>query len=131
MRASRILTLSLAVLLASAASLTYTAPAQANDTRVRIYVDLGDVFFDYGRPYYRYDRAPVYVAYDNWGHRRYYRYAPRYVSYGPPAYYGSYGYGYGRRDGRYDRRYDRDHRRNWRDRDDDRGRGHDRRDRRW
>ncbi len=115
------------------AAIPSTAQADA-----RIYVDLGDVFFSYGRPHYRYDRAPLYVTYDGYGHPRYYRYAPRrvyrsnyYGGYYDPYYngrvvvrprvvYGS-GYRHGYRHGYYndrhrghrghghDRRYDRRH----------------------
>ncbi len=43
----------------------------------RIYVDLGDVSFSYGQPYYRYDRTPLYITYDHHHRPRYYRHAPR------------------------------------------------------
>ena len=52
--------------------------AQAYDD-ARIYVDLGDVSFSYGRPYWRYDNTPLYVTYDRWNRPRYYRYGPRRV----------------------------------------------------
>jgi hypothetical protein len=87
MRASRWLMISLAALLAGAT--LAPSPAQA-DTRVRIYLGLGDVLFASGRPYYRHDHSPVYVTYDRWGHRRYYRYAappPYGYAYGRPVYY--------------------------------------------
>lgn len=102
---------------AAVAGLAYSDHAQA-DTRVRVSVDLGDVRIDYGRPYYRYDRTPVYVEYDRWGHPRYYRYVesryyyggPRVVyQYGGPPAWGARANGHWR---------DRDER-HWRDRDDD------------
>jgi len=71
------------------------APSTAQADNTRIYVNLGDVSFDYGRPYYRYDRAPLFVSYDRWGHKRYYRHAPRYA----PRHANRYGY----RDRHYDR----------------------------
>jgi len=77
MRASRWLILPLAVLIGGA----ITAPAAQADSPVRIYVGLGDVLFDGGRPYYRYDHSPVYVVHDEYRRVRYYRYAP------PPRYY--------------------------------------------
>jgi len=89
MRTSRWLVLPLAALLSAAAF----APAAQADGPVRIYVGLGDVLYDGGRPYYRYDHSPVYVVRDNYQRVRYYRYAPapryyapvRYVA--PPRYY--------------------------------------------
>lgn len=136
MRASRWLVISLAALMAGAAM----APTAQADTRVRVYLGLGDVRFDAGRnPYYRQDRSPVYVTYDSRGNRRYYRYAalpPRYYSrpgyYAPaPVYYyqpAPRPYYRDSRWDRYDRRYERDDRHDRHDRDDrnDR-RDHDRR----
>ncbi len=95
----------LAATLAAGAALP--APAQAAGPSVRLIVDLGDVVFRNGQPYYRYgnygydDR--LIVERDYRGRPVYYRYAPQYNrDYGPP--YGN-AYGYHRnRDGRYSRR---------------------------
>lgn len=95
----------LAATLAAGAALP--APAQAAGPSVRLIVDLGDVVFRNGQPYYRYgnygydDR--LIVERDYRGRPVYYRYAPQYDrDYGPP--YGN-AYGYHRnRDGRYSRR---------------------------
>jgi hypothetical protein len=86
MRVSPLLVLSCFALLAVAAFAP--SPAQA-DPRVRIYLGVGDVLFQSGRPYYRRDHSPVYVAYDEWGRRHYYRYAgpPPGYAYGRPRYY--------------------------------------------
>jgi len=81
-----------ALLLGSAGLLGLAAtPSTAQADNTRIYVNLGDVSFDYGRPYYRHDRAPLFVSYDRWGHKRYYRHAPRHA------------YRSGNRDRHYDR----------------------------
>jgi|SRR4249919_1548716 len=117
MRTSHLLAVSLAAVLATAAM----APAAQAQTRVRISVNLGDVLYVSGHPYYRGDRSPVYVEQDRWGHRQYYRYAePRRVVYVPAPYYANnyrpqpyYGH---------DDRWDRDHRHH----DNGRHRGHDR-----
>lgn len=138
MRASRWLVIFLAAVLAGAAS---APPAQA-DTRVRVYLGLGDIRFDAGRnPYYRHDHSPVYVAYDHWGNRRYYRYAaPRPRYYGRPSFHApAPGYYYrpaprpyyrgsrwDRRDDRFDQRFDHRHEGRY-DRRDDEDRDGDRR----
>ncbi len=57
---------------------TVPSNAQAFDN-TRIYVNLGDVGFSYGRPYWRYDNTPLYVTYDRHHRPRYYRHAPRRV----------------------------------------------------
>lgn len=131
----------LAAALATGAALP--APAHAAGPLVRVIVDLGDVVFRNGQPYYRYghygydDR--LIVERDYRGRPVYYRHVPRDYDdrYGPP--YGN-AYGYHRvRDGRYmrqicdsrgrcraeyyDPRYDRRH-----DRDDRYGDRYDRRD---
>lgn len=54
-------------------------PSTARADNARIYVDLGDIAFEYGRPYYRYDRSPLYVTYDRYVRPRYYRHGPRQV----------------------------------------------------
>jgi hypothetical protein len=109
--------LSLMLAAAGAIGLAGAAPAQARDAR--IYVDLGDVSFSYGRPYYRYNNEPLYVVYER-GYPRYYRHDRGYryggpVYYAPPPvyYYDRYHdrpyYGYNdRRDWRRDHRRDRD-----------------------
>ena len=56
------------------------------DHRDRIYVDLDDVVFSYGRPTWRYNREPLYVVHER-GYPRYYRFAgPAYTRYYPPRY---------------------------------------------
>lgn len=131
MRASRWLVLSLAALLGTAAM----APAAQADTRVRIYLGLNDIGFGAGhQPYYRQDRSPVYVTYDSWGNRRYYRYAPQSRYYQQPRYYAPAPVYYYRpaprpyyQDQRWDRRDNRHDRRDDRRRDNDRdGRWNDR-----
>lgn len=113
----------------------YPTPARADDDLVRIIVDVADVIYHGGNPYYRhgnygrYDR--VVVVRDRYGHRSYYRDVPR--SYynrhyrGRPPYGVAHGY-YDRKrcdkHGRctvryYDPRHDRHYRDDWR---------HDRRD---
>ncbi|MCR6686614.1 hypothetical protein [Pseudoxanthomonas sp.] len=109
--------------------------AEAADVQVRVLVDVADLIFRSGRPYY-YDRGyyqPVVIEYDRWHRPVYYRYAPRPVvvhapppryyapppprHYAPPPHYRA-GYRYSdRRDWRDDRG-----RNDWRH---DRGRGHD------
>lgn len=118
------------------------APVQAQDDLTRVLVDIADVVFQSGVPYYRYGDYGRYdrlvVQRDRYGRPVYYRYVPRYDNgrQGPP-YGNAYGYwrngpGSGYRDvdcnkhgkckvtyydGRYDRRWDdRDH-----DHDRDRG----------
>lgn len=106
-------------------ALTAAPPARAQDDLVRVLVDVADVIFRSGAPYYRhggYDDRLVLVR-DRDGHARYYRYLPR-----------GHG-GHGDRDVKcnkhgkckikysyYDPRYDRDryrrHARHDRDRDD-------------
>jgi len=56
---------------------TSAMPSNVQAQDARIYVDLGDVSFSYGRPYHRYDRTPLYISYDRYDRPRYYRYAPR------------------------------------------------------
>ncbi|AKC88346.1 hypothetical protein WQ53_10605 [Pseudoxanthomonas suwonensis] len=71
------------------------AKAQAADVQVRLLVDVADLIFRSGRPYY-YDHGhyhPVVVEYDRWHRPVYYRYAPPpppvviYRSAPPPRYY--------------------------------------------
>lgn len=105
-----------------------TARAQSGDDWVRVLVDIADVIYHSGYPYYRYDygdygaRYRLIVVRDRYGRPNYYRYVPRdRYQYGPP-YGNAYGYRrhhrnpvttrcdrYGRcyyYDSRYDRRYD-------------------------
>ena len=108
--------------------------ASAADVQVRVLVDVADLIFRSGRPYY-YDQGyyqPVVIEYDRWHRPVYYRYSPRPVvvhappryyapppprHYAPPPHYRA-GYRYSdRRDWRDDRG-----RNDWRH---DRGRGHD------
>jgi len=72
------------------------APAQANDDLIRVIVDVADIVFRNGQPYYRhggygYDDRLV-VSRDRYGRPVYYRYVPRHDQrYGPP-YGNAYGY---------------------------------------
>lgn len=81
-----------ATLLLVAGLFAFAAPARASDY-TRIYVDLGDVYFEYGRPYYRHGGERLYVTH--------YYGKPRYYYYGKPRYYGHghhyRGHGYGHR----------------------------------
>jgi hypothetical protein len=131
----------------------FPAPARASDDLVRLIVDVADVIYHGGNPYYRhgnygrYDR--VIVVRDPRGHRRYYRDVPRNYHYrsGPPygVAHGYYRNGPGKHGHKcnkhgkcratyYDPRHDRD-RYDRRYRDDRRYRGRDGRrygdDRRW
>ena len=117
------------------------APAQAQDSLTRTLVDIADVVFQSGVPYYRYGNYGQYdrltVQRDRYGRPVYYRYAPYgYNARQSPPYGNAYGYwnnGRGSRnsnvscnkhgkckttyyDPRYDHSWDRDH-----DRDHDRG----------
>ena len=105
--------------LAGTAALVPAQRAHAADVQVRVLVDVADLIFRSGRPYYH-DRGyyhPVVVEYDRWHRPVYYRYEPRpvvvYRLAPPPRYYapprhhapppGHYRVGY------YDdRRHDRD-----------------------
>ena len=102
----------LAAALAGAATLLPSQKAEAADVQVRVLVDVADLIFRSGRPYY-YDDGyyrPVVVEYDHWHRPVYYRYAPRPVVvyrppprhyHAPPHYRVSYR-DYDRYDGRYD-----------------------------
>ena len=127
---------------ALAAGALAPAPAQARDPLVRVIVDLGDVVFRAGHPYYRYGRYGdddrLIVERDRYGRPVYYRYVADDGYRAGPPYGRAYGYrhhrdryAYGRercdRRGRcrveyYDPRHDRD---DWRDDRDDRRRWHD------
>lgn len=129
---------------ALAAGALAPAPAHASDPLVRVIVDLGDVVFRAGHPYYRYGRYGdddrLIIDRDRYGRPVYYRYVTREAYRAGPPYGRAYGYGrhdrhgYGRErcDSRgrcrveyYDPRYDRDDDRDdWRD-DRRRWRGHD------
>ncbi len=68
-----------AMLLSLGIVLLLPARAQAADVQVRVLVDVADLIFRSGNPYY-YDRGhyhPVVVEYDQWRRPVYYRYAPR------------------------------------------------------
>jgi hypothetical protein len=118
------------------------APAQAQDDLARVLVDIADVVFQSGVPYYRYGDYGRYdrlvVQRDRYGRPVYYRYVPRHDGRRGPPFGNAYGYwrngpGSGYRDvdcnkhGKckviyYDGRYDRrDHGwwdgRRWRDDD--------------
>jgi hypothetical protein len=88
MDASRVFAFSLAALLATAASLAISTPAQAG-TRIRVYIGTPDVVIESGQPYYRADHSQLYVENDSYGQPRYYRYSDEpavAVVSGPPAY---------------------------------------------
>lgn len=82
-------TLILSLSLAALAAVGLTASPQARASDLRVYVDLGDIVFDYGRPYYRHGYVPLYVETIRYGPPRYY-YHPRPVRhyhYAPPGHY--------------------------------------------
>ena len=65
--------------LAGTAALVPAQRAHAADVQVRVLVDVADLIFRSGRPYYH-DRGyyhPVVVEYDRWHRPVYYRYEPR------------------------------------------------------
>lgn len=99
---------------AGATGLATSGSADAFDGG-RVYIDIGDVSFSYGRPYWRYNREPLYVVYER-GYPRYYRVVDRGYRYGYDPYW-RYDDRYVRYD-RFDRydRYDRRHRHGPRDR---------------
>jgi len=135
--------------LAAALGMGFAMPvpqAQAQDDLTRVLVDIADVVFRAGTPYYRYGQYGQYdrlvVQRDHYGRPVYYRYMPNGYNarYNPP-YGNAYGYR-GKGNDRYyrdvdcnkhgkckvtyyDPRYDRHHDdrrwddRRWRDRDDD------------
>jgi hypothetical protein len=79
----------LATVLAATAAFGVVRPSSAQAADVRVYVDMGDVAFEYGRPYYRYNHEPLYVIYDSYNHPvRYYRVV------NSDYYYSNYGDGY-------------------------------------
>ncbi|RNF84420.1 hypothetical protein [Montanilutibacter psychrotolerans] len=88
----------LAAGLVIAALLPTPVQAQSGSDLVRVIVDVADVVYHSGHPYYRHgnygygDR--LIVVRDRYGHRRYYRHVPRGYRQGPP-YGNAYGY-YGR-----------------------------------
>ena len=68
----------LAVALAGAASVLPARQAHAADVQVRVLVDVADLVFRSGHPYY-YEQGhyqPVVVEYDRWRRPVYYRYGP-------------------------------------------------------
>jgi hypothetical protein len=89
------------------------APARADDDLIRVLVDVADIVFRNGQPYYRhghdgYDDRLI-VSRDRYGRPIYYRYVPRNAYRDDPPY--GYAYGYHRNrdgfvrdpDGRYSR----------------------------
>ena len=144
---SRLLAPSVLALALGAGFSVPAAPVQAQDDLTRAIVDIADVVFRAGVPYYRYGDYGRYdrlvVQRDRYGRPVYYRYVPREVYRQGPPYGNAYGYqrnrGYpvtGQRNMKcnkhgkckvayYDPRYDRDGRhdryyddRRWRDHDD-------------
>jgi hypothetical protein len=88
----------IAPLLAAGLGLAALLPApQARAADIRVFVDLGDLVFRAGVPYYRYggDYGRVYVEYDRYGRPHYYRRMPERVvyRYAPPPPRG-HGWGY-------------------------------------
>lgn len=101
-------------------------PARASDDLVRVIVDVADVIYHSGRPYYRhghgyYPDNRVVIVRDRYHRPTYYRYVPRTVYYARPPYGRAHGHyrnapRYDYRHVRYDDRYDRyDRRHDWRD----------------
>lgn len=83
------------------------APAQARDDLVRVIVDLPDIVFRSGHPYYRHGGNYGYndrliVERDRRGRPVYYRYVPREAYHRGPPYGNAYGY-HRNRDNRYSR----------------------------
>lgn len=136
--------------LAAALGMGFAMPApqaQAQDNLTRVLVDIADVVFQSGSPYYRYGNYGQYdrlvVQRDPYGRPVYYRYVPQgYNARYSPPYGNAYGYRGKDHDNRYyrdvdcnkhgkckvtyyDNRYERDHHdrwwdgRRWHDRDDD------------
>lgn len=74
----------LATALAATAAFGAFESSNAQAATVRVSVDTGDVIFDYGRPYYRVTREPIYVVYTN-NQPTYYRVVSRTTYSGPGA----------------------------------------------
>jgi hypothetical protein len=102
--------------MAATAAFGMVRPSTAQASDVRVYVDLGDVAFEYGRPYDRYNHEPLYVVYDSYNRpMRYYRVVDRdyyyragYYRPAPPPWAPAYGYRHYRHHHRYyynDREY--------------------------
>ncbi|KAF1694596.1 hypothetical protein [Pseudoxanthomonas koreensis] len=113
-----------ATALTGAATLLPAPRAHAADVQVRVLVDVADLIFRSGRPYY-YESGyyrPVVVEYDHWHRPVYYRYAPRpvvvYHRPAPPRHYHAPKYRVSYNDYRYDDRKHHDHHGK-------KGRGHD------
>lgn len=107
--------------------------ARASDDLIRVLVDVADVVYHSGQPYYRHGRGYGYddrviIVHDRYRRPTYYRYVPRVVYYSPPPY--GRAHGYYRNSPRYDNRYVRydryDRHRYDRNRYDRRDRDHDR-----
>jgi hypothetical protein len=82
--------------------------ARASDDLVRVLVDVADVIYHSGQPYYRYGRGYGYdnriiIVRDRYHRPTYYRYVPRAVYYSAPPY--GRAHGYYRNSPRYDNRY--------------------------
>ncbi len=73
----------------------FPSPARADDDLVRVIVDVAEIVFRSGQPYYRYGDyghdSRLVVSRDHRGRPVYYRYVPRDGRYGPP-YGNAYGY---------------------------------------
>jgi hypothetical protein len=80
--------LMLSLSLAALAGIGLFATSQARASDLRVYVDLGDIAFDYGRPYYRHGHVPLYVEHVRYGPPRYYYHrSVRHHHYPPPGHY--------------------------------------------
>lgn len=82
--------------------------ARASDDLVRVLVDVADVIYHSGQPYYRHGRGYGYdnriiIVRDRYHRPTYYRYVPRTVYYSAPPY--GRAHGYYRNSPRYDNRY--------------------------
>jgi hypothetical protein len=96
-----------ALVAALGAGALFPAPARAADDLIRVIVDVADIIYRNGHPYYRhggygYDNRIV-VERDYRGRPVYYRYAPRHGYTPDPPYGNAYGY-HRNRDNRYSRR---------------------------
>jgi hypothetical protein len=98
-----------------------TLQAATAQAAVRVYVGAGDVAFEYGRPYYRYNHEPLYVVYDSYNRPvRYYRVVDSNTYYSTDYYRPAPEYGY-----RHYRRHHRHYHYNDYNGRDDYGRWHD------
>lgn len=86
-----------AVLAAGLGLASFAPPARASDDLVRVIVDVADVIYHGGYPYYRYGPGHGYgdrliVVHDHYRRPTYYRYVPRTVYYRTPPRGQAYGY---------------------------------------